>query len=70
RYQGIQSNSLLSDSTVHQLIPLVNKFAVKRKIKLSDYSFQSLVIHLAIVIQRVKKGNVISSNTYLLQDIG
>ncbi|SYW03802.1 conserved protein of unknown function [Oenococcus oeni] len=70
RYQGIQSNSLLSDSTVHQLIPLVNKFAVKRKIRLSDYSFQSLVIHLAIVIQRVKKGNVISSNTYLLQDIG
>ncbi|MDN6967799.1 BglG family transcription antiterminator [Oenococcus sp. UCMA 17063] len=70
KYQGMSDNSLLSNQIVHRLIPLVNKFAIKRRINFSDYSFQALVIHLAIVIQRVKTGNLISSNINLSTDVG
>ncbi|AZZ60412.1 BglG family transcription antiterminator [Oenococcus sp. UCMA 16435] len=70
KYQGMSDNSLLSNQIVHRLIPLVNKFAIKRRINFSDYSFQALVIHLAIVIQRVKTGNLISSNIDLSTDVG
>ncbi|VDG20260.1 BglG family transcription antiterminator [Lactiplantibacillus mudanjiangensis] len=58
-YQELANNTLLPAALVKQLIAIVNQFVAQRELTISDYAFQSLVIHLAIAIQRVRDGNPI-----------
>jgi transcriptional antiterminator/mannitol/fructose-specific phosphotransferase system IIA component (Ntr-type) len=62
KYHGSEGfATILPDKTVHQLLEIVSAFAKQRGITFSDYSYQSLVIHLAIAIRRVAQGNEIRS---------
>jgi transcriptional antiterminator len=49
----------LPDEVVDQLLSIVSKFIEKQQLQFSDYAYQSLVIHLAIAIQRIKQGHAI-----------
>ncbi|MFT9098405.1 BglG family transcription antiterminator [Liquorilactobacillus sp.] len=60
-YQELTDNTLLPTELVKQLINIINDFTKHQQLELSDYAFQSLVIHLAIAIQRVRDGNPIEN---------
>nr|WP_054756026.1 transcription antiterminator [Liquorilactobacillus satsumensis] len=58
-YQGTLNNSFLSQEIVQHLIKIVDDFSKEKRISFTDYAFQSLVIHLAIAVQRIRDGNSI-----------
>ncbi|WP_270333241.1 BglG family transcription antiterminator [Ligilactobacillus acidipiscis] len=47
---------LVSGSLVQKLTDILDQFSEQQFFKFNDYEFQSLVIHLAIAISRVKEG--------------
>lgn len=61
-YQELTNNTLLPAALVKQLIMIVSEFVSQQDLSISDYAFQSLVIHLAIAIQRVRDGNPIKGS--------
>ena len=69
-YQQITDSSLISSKLAGQLIEIVSKFAEEQEIKISDYAFQSLVIHLAIAVQIVQDGNAISKSLQGFEKLG
>lgn len=69
-YQELTDNTLLPTSLVKKLITIVSDFVDEQNLSLSDYAFQSLVIHLAIAIQRVRDGNPIKNAQHATPQIG
>lgn len=49
-------DQLISGSLVQKITDILNLFSVQQSFKFNDYEFQSLVIHLAIAVSRVKEG--------------
>lgn len=45
----------------------LDQFQEKSNVKLNDFEFQSLAVHLVIAIQRIKKGEVLKSDAYLAE---
>lgn len=55
------SELVLPDHLVQDLMVIVRKFAAKHQLELTDYAYQSLVVHLAIALKRVEGGNAIEN---------
>lgn len=58
-YHNLTVNSLLDNEIVLQVLKIVEQFVEQTTTPLNDYEFQSLVVHLAIAIQRIKSGKMI-----------
>lgn len=61
-FEKISSNlaGIFSTEQVAPLIECVNQFSQEREMKFSDYGFQSLIIHLAIAIERIAAGDLVA----------
>lgn len=62
KYYGLTNKVILPDKLVQKVIKIISSFLRKNKISLSDYQFQSLAIHTAIAVQRIKAGNLIAKD--------
>lgn len=63
-----QEISCLFDQKVFEKVKnTLNSFQEKSNVKLNDFEFQSLAVHLVIAIQRIKKGEVLKSDAYLAE---
>lgn len=54
--KNTEDDHLVSGSLVQKLTEILAQFSEQQAFKFNDYEFQSLVIHLAIAISRVKEG--------------
>ncbi|MDF2911143.1 MAG: transcriptional antiterminator, BglG [Sporolactobacillus laevolacticus] len=70
--------NLIDKQTLNQVISTVDVFCDQSKLEFTDYEFQSLVIHLVIAIERIRKDKFLSThetkhellpNTVLLIDL-
>ncbi|KRM03980.1 hypothetical protein FC89_GL002382 [Liquorilactobacillus ghanensis DSM 18630] len=59
-YHNLAANSLLDNQIVLRVLKIVDQFETVSQVSLNDYEFQSLTIHLAIAIQRIKSGKMIA----------
>ncbi len=69
-YQQITKDSLISSEMTGKLVKIVTQFVDQQKVTMSDYAFQSLVIHLAIAVQRVTDGNAIPKSFQFFKKLG
>lgn len=67
---AIAENPNIDSSVVNILARVVQNASEKVGLSLSEYAIQSLVIHLAIAINRIKAGNPIGQNDDLIRNIG
>lgn len=51
--------SLFSEDSLKKIIKIVKAFSESKQFKFTDYAFQSIVIHLAIAVERIKQGEYI-----------
>jgi transcriptional antiterminator/mannitol/fructose-specific phosphotransferase system IIA component (Ntr-type) len=58
-YHNLTVNSLLDNEIVLKVLRIVEQFVEQTTTPLNDYEFQSLVVHLAIAIQRIQSGKMI-----------
>lgn len=65
KYLGIGNSTILSKELVQKAIKIISAFLKEEKINLTDYQFQSLAIHIAIAVKRIKDGNLIETNEVL-----
>lgn len=66
-FEKIQAdvNGIFSEDDLSIIIEILRAFSKERKFEFSDYEFQSLVIHLAIAVERIRKGEYIEENLYI-----
>lgn len=67
---AIVDNPNINRNDVKELINIMKDFSKNIEFNLSDYGSQSLIIHLAISINRIRTGNPINKNDDLIRDIG
>ncbi|MCJ0047116.1 transcription antiterminator [Clostridioides difficile] len=65
-FEKIQAdvNGIFSEDDLSIIIDILRNFSRERKFEFSDYEFQSLVIHLAIAVERIRKGEYIEESLY------
>ncbi|EQF23258.1 bacterial regulatory s, luxR family protein [Clostridioides difficile CD160] len=66
-FEKIQAdvNGIFSEDDLSIIIDILRNFSKEREFEFSDYEFQSLVIHLAIAIERIRKGEYIEESLYV-----
>ncbi|NMS88510.1 transcription antiterminator [Clostridioides difficile] len=66
-FEKIQAdvNGIFSEDDLSIIIDILRNFSRERNFEFSDYEFQSLVIHLAIAIERIRKGEYIEESLYV-----
>lgn len=66
-FEKIQAdvNGIFSEDDLSIIIDILRNFSRKRNFEFSDYEFQSLVIHLAIAVERIRKGEYIEESLYV-----
>lgn len=66
----IIDNPNINRQDLKELTRIMRDFSKDLKFSLSDYGSQSLIVHLAIAINRIRTGNPISKNDDLIRNIG
>ncbi|NJJ36083.1 transcription antiterminator [Clostridioides difficile] len=66
-FEKIQAdvNGIFSEDDLSIIIDILRNFSRERNFEFSDYEFQSLVIHLAIAVERIRKGEYIEESLYV-----
>lgn len=66
-FEKIQAdvNGIFSEDDLSIIIDILRNFSKEREFEFSDYEFQSLVIHLAIAVERIRKGEYIEESLYV-----
>lgn len=67
---AIADNPNIDNHDIRKIVEIVSTFSSQLNMSLSDYAVQSLVIHLAIAVNRIKEGNALSGNDELIQNVG
>lgn len=55
---NVQSQEMISKEIIHRVQKLTNEFIFVENIEISDYQYQSLIIHTAIAIDRINKNQL------------
>ncbi|MCC0630689.1 transcription antiterminator [Clostridioides sp. ES-S-0171-01] len=65
-FEKIQAdvNGIFSEDDLSIIIDILRNFSREREFEFSDYEFQSLVIHLAIAVERIRRGEYIEESLH------